>query len=743
MATQYLIGKGELLTYGIDAIKKQPGDKAHPYTLAEAKLQIIPQIDAANALFANLPQRASFEDIAVAKLILHPAYLAKTYFPKQLLDQAGLVSIGSRTVRIKPRKLATPRSAPEADTTEIFVAGQRNRLRNFSAFAKSLSDGEPMGAQFAEIEAFGAMVPQDRVRNSEKSSGAFEIGLHVPGGVSARQLRAEFAAYAAQCGFKVSGEFEFETGGLIFLAAEGDQAALETLAQFTLMRVIRPMSKIRAARPSTRSLPISIGFTLPSGEPLSREPKVAILDGGLPKDHALGVNLRRYFLADENADDVLEFLEHGLSVTSAVLFGAIEPGGQAVRPYAAVDHHRVLDSRSEEEDPFELYRTLAHVETVLLSRQYQFINLSLGPDLSIEDNDVHAWTAVIDGILSDGQTLMTVAVGNNGERDELLGYNRIQVPADSVNALAVGAVDHSTPGWRRALYSAKGPGRNPGRRKPDLVAFGGSPKEYFHVMAPGLKPALSATLGTSFASPLALRSAIGIRAVLGADIDPLSTKALLIHGCQPGDVSSPSEVGWGRVPTDLGELITCSEGVARIIYQGELRSGKFLRAPVPLPAELLTGNVTLKATFCYASPVDPQDAGAYTKAGLIVTFRPHRDKKKKDKITQKISANAASFSFFPSTEFRTEEELRADLGKWETVLHAEHTFRGSSLLEPVFDVHYNARDAGGTAAGAQRIRYALVVTIEAPKHPDLHSEILKNHAVLRALVPELSVPLRA
>ena len=45
-----------------------------------------------------------------------------------------------------------------------------------------------------------------------------------------------------------------------------------------------------------------------------------------------------------------------------------------------------------------LYKTLGHIETILLSRQYEFINLSLGPDLPIEDQDVHAWTAVIDSV---------------------------------------------------------------------------------------------------------------------------------------------------------------------------------------------------------------------------------------------------------------------------------------------------------------------------------------------------------
>ena len=74
----------------------------------------------------------------------------------------------------------------------------------------------------------------------------------------------------------------------------------------------------------------------------------------------------------------------------------------APRPFAYVDHLRVLDNDASTEDPLELYRTLGFVEEVLLSRQYQFVNLSLGPDLPVEDTDVHAWTSVIDDLLSDG-----------------------------------------------------------------------------------------------------------------------------------------------------------------------------------------------------------------------------------------------------------------------------------------------------------------------------------------------------
>ncbi|QJW85202.1 S8 family peptidase [Ramlibacter terrae] len=466
--------------------------------------------------------------------------------------------------------------------------------------------------------------------------------------------------------------FEFEAGRLLFLPVEGPRKQLQKLALFTLIRVVRPMPRLRSARPIFRSTKLPVSFELPSAEPLSREPKVAVLDGGLPDQHILGSFVRRYFLSDEEADDVQEYTEHGLAVTSALLFGPIEPGQRAERPYAAVDHHRVLDAQSDSEDPYELYRTLGHVEAVLLSQNYQFINLSLGPDLCVEDSDVHAWTAVIDHIRERRLDPHERGSRQQRRRRRSAGAEPNPVPADSVNALCVGAVDHAGAGWSRAPYSACGPGRSPGRRKPDVVAFGGSPKEYFHVVAPGKRRSLATQLGTSFAAPLALRAAVGIRAIPGADVHPLTIKALLVHGAEDSLAEGAEEVGWGRVPSDLNSIITCGDGVARIIYQGELTPGKYLRAPVPLPHGGLQGNVDITATFCYATPVDPRDASAYTKAGLDVTFRPD---------IKKFKPNAKqpnSYSFFPSNEWRTEAEMRNDLGKWETLLHAEHTLGGAA-----------------------------------------------------------------
>ena len=375
---------------------------------------------------------------------------------------------------------------------------------------------------------------------------------------------------------------------------------------------------------------------------------------------------------------------------------------------------------------------------MLLSRQYQFINLSLGPDLPIDDTDVHAWTSVIDDLLSDGETLMTVAVGNNGQMDRSVGNARVQVPSDCVNALSVGAADNTDASWSRAAYSAVGPGRSPGVVKPDLMAFGGDAanSQYFHVLAPGAKPTLVPQLGTSFASPYLLRNAVGVRAILGADLTPLAIKALLVHAAD-SSTHDKLEVGWGKVPEDLMDVITCPTGVARVVYQGELKPGKYLRASLPLPAGGLQGNIRLKATFCYASPTDPQDAVAYTRAGLEIVFRPS------DKKVKEGKSNADTKGFFDLKKYATEEERRSDMGKWETVLHGNKSMRGTSLDNPVFDIHYNAREAGGPTASAEKIRYALIITVEAPKHADLYNDILRAYAkMLVPIQPKVTLPIR-
>lgn len=734
--TDFLIGRGELLTHDIKGPKRNP-DKAEVYTLAQAVERLTPQFAGAADELDALPSDACPGDFGVAKLTLNPSYIARSFFPTAMLRSVGLEPVGSRTVKLTPDRWKKKGPPRESTTTELFVAGRRQAFRQLQAWTDEVDEGSDEAIDLARIEQFSAFNPDERIVSyGAPKERFFEVGLHLLPDASHRFVQEAFVAFSKTVEVKLHKELGLTAGNLWFVPVEGNRSQIERLAEFVFVRVIRPMPKLRGIRPVQRSGEVTVSCSLPTEQPLSSEPKVAILDGGLPKQHPIGPWVRGYRQMDEDAEDDPAGIQHGLAVTSAFLFGPIQPSGAASRPYAYVDHLRVLDKRADDEDPLELYRTLGLVEQVMLSRQYQFINLSLGPDLPIEDTDVHSWTSVIDDLLSDGDTLMTVAIGNNGQLDRDSGNARVQVPSDCVNALAVGAADGMNAGWARAPYSALGPGRSPGVVKPDLMAFGGTAGSYFHVLSPGKKPALSPQLGTSFAAPYLLRSAVGIRAILGADLSPLAIKALLVHAADPGD-HDKLEVGWGKVPEDLMGIITCPEGVARVVYQGELKPGKYLRASLPLPAGGLQGKIRLKATFCYASPTDPQDAAAYTRAGLEVVFRPSDEKVKEGK------ANADTKSFFDMKKYATEAERRSDLGKWETVLHSAKNMLGLTLKNPVFDIHYNAREAGHSTVSAGKIRYALIITVEAPRHADLYNDILRAYAtMLVPIQPQVSLPIR-
>lgn len=736
--TNFLIGRGELLTHEIKGPRRGM-DKAEVYTLQQAKKRLIPQFAEVAASLDSLPDEACPGDLGVARLALNPSYIARSFFPVAMLRSVGLESVGSRAVKLTPDAWSKKGEPRESSTTELFVVGRRQAFHQLKDWADQIEDGSNEAKDLSHIERVTAFESRDRIVSLGKTKDRFfEVGIHLLPSDNSQFVQRAFAKYATEVGVTAHVDLAFIAGNLWFLPVEGGQESIERLAEFSFVRVVRPMPKLRGMRPAQRSVGVTVACSLPAEQPLSSEPKVAILDGGLPQQHSIAPWLRTYRALDENAADDPGGLEHGLGVTSAFLFGPIAPNSAAARPYSYVDHLRVLDRETDSEDPLELYRTLGFVEEVLLSRQYQFINLSLGPDLPIDDTDVHAWTSVIDDLLSDGDTLMTVAVGNNGEMDRAVGNARVQVPSDCVNALSVGAADNVDATWGRASYSAIGPGRSPGVVKPDLMAFGGDAgsSKYFHVLAQGAKPTLVPQLGTSFAAPYLLRNAVGVRAILGADLSPLAIKALLVHGADCG-THDKIEVGWGKVPEDLMDVITCPAGVARVVYQGELKPGKYLRAALPLPANGLQGNIRLKATFCYTSPTDPQDAVAYTRAGLEVVFRPS------DKRVKEGKTNAETKGFFDMKKYATEEERRSDMGKWETVLHSNKRMRGSSLDNPVFDIHYNAREAGGPTTNAEKIRYALIITVEAPKHADLYNDILRAYAkMLVPIQPKVTLPVR-
>ena len=69
--------------------------------------------------------------------------------------------------------------------------------------------------------------------------------------------------------------------------------------------------------------------------------------------------------------------------------------------------------------------------------------------------------------------------------------------------------------------------------------------------------------------------------------------------------------------------------------------------------------------------------------------------------------------------------------------------RGSSLLNPVFDIHYNSRLEGRNFVSALKLPYALIVSVRAKGVADLYNQVVRQYATqLEPLRPVLDIPLR-
>ncbi len=735
----YLLGYGERLTESVE-IPGSGGPKKAPYSFEEARMRIISMMETTATAIDNLPEKACPNGEVVAAVTLHPEYFAKSYFPHGFLRAARFRAIGSRARKLRPEKRSRGRTPEEAVTTELFVAGKRS---SFHQLVDQLPNWTPSSTGYKNLPAIERVSPVDaneRIRPFTKGESwlPLEAVLHASEQPHDRFILKGFKSYLEELDLEPDLEHVFFAGKLCFLRLRANKDQAYEVARFSFLRVLREMPRLRRINTTLRGFSLnSRPIQLPKGGVVTPNLSVAILDGGLPKTSPL-TTWTNALEAPGIGEPDPTLLQHGETVTSAILFGSIT-GNQADQPICRVDHHRVLDKNSVN-DPFELYEVLERVKFILDQGNYDFFNLSVGPELPVDDNEVHAWTAVLDEHLSDGRSLASIAAGNTGDEplDPVLQKWRVQVPSDCVNGLTVGATDRFTGTWARATYSSKGPGRSPGIVKPDLVTFGGSQHEPFWVTDPENPGCATTVSGTSYAAPMAIRSGLAVRAQFGPVLSPLAIKALLIHSTDPG-TQSQNDVGWGRLPVDLEKLVICPNNCVRVVYQDKITAARYRRIHIPLPTSGLTGIVNITATFCFATAVDPEHPSNYTKSGLSVVFRPNKSKFGREDA---LHADTAAF-FQPAKLYPSEHELRRDAHKWETCLHRKIRKRAKSLNGPVFDIHYNARSESHGATNCDKIPYALVLTLKARRVKDLYNLVVRTYrTILRPLTPIIEVPIQ-
>lgn len=738
----FLLGEGERLAQKVK-IKRAGGTKNAPYDFPTAKARIAERLQTVEAEIAKLPDDACPRGEAVAVVTLHPRYLSKSDFPSELFSAVGLRAVGSRSRTVRPEQWGVKKHAEVAVTDEIFVAGAKTAFERWANTVKRWRPDTRGADDLSHIEDLAAFDAKTKLRSiPDDGRAVLEVVLHNSG---AEDVVLAFIQYTKSHGAEPMIARRRDVRGLTFMPVLVDPEKAEEIARFSFVRVARGMPTLRPFRPSVLRASSGFDVTLPTEGPVDVGTRAVIFDGGLPDQAKTALKPWVTLIEPPGIGRPSPvFQEHGLGVTTAFLFGPLRRGQSLPVPLCPVDHVRVLDEKTgagNDVDYFDvLDRIVDHLDRNL--GLYALANISLGPSLAVDDDEVTLWTAALDKRFAHGRCVATVAAGNDGERDPTARLNRIQPPADGVNVLSVGAADTTAAGWKRAPYSCVGPGRCPGVVKPDGIAFGGSTLEQFGVLASSL--AACHELGTSFAAPFALRSAGAVRVQLGKRLSLLAIRALMIHRAEIEEAHDWRDVGWGRFESDPIRLITCEDDEALVVFQGELPVGEHLRAPIPVPETPLAGQVTISATLVIAPEVDPEHPSAYTRSGLEVAFRPHSGKHNQ-RADGTRAQHAKTKAFFSGALLYGELEsvLREDGHKWEPCLRRQATFRAKSLSAPLFDVYYHHRESGIKATAPQPIPYAFVVGLKAPKLPDLYDRVVRTYAnVLLPIQPQTRIQVR-
>lgn len=714
-----LLGFGETLTVPI-SLKKSGGPKKKPYTYEENKKVILKQLEQLILSINKISPDALPDGKAVSKFVLHPTFLAKSYFPIKLLKSFSLECIGSKSLKIMPRK-DNKNTIPKLYLTVcLYVSGKKSDYESLIDALKNNSLSNEIKKDIIEIEKISILDHSDKIKNDvkNKSITKIEIALHTPN--STPSVEKDFEKFALKNGVNIVNKKSIKVKGLTFMSFEASKSDILKLAEFSYLRTIRKLPKLRSTKPIFRSLENMKQLTLPIEPALNQELKVAIFDSGVGiNDYKLWVN--EINLVNNNENVKLDLSQHGLDVTSTVLFGLIDSDTEKLKiPYCNIDHYCVVESHDNKD--IDLFDVLIRIKTVLEKKKYDYVNISLGPRLPIDDDDIHVWTSTLEEIFARSGTLCTVAAGNDGELEDFL--NRIQPPADLINALSVGAATSLSDDWERCSYSCIGPGRSPGFVKPDGIAFGGNENEPLQIYNPITK-GIAQVAGTSFAAPLVMRQAIALSTLLKFNITPLTAKALLIHHAESKKFER-KEIGWGNFPLDLNNIIYCDSNQVKVIYQGSLEPSKYIRVHIPFPDVEIKGDIEIKATFCFTSPVDVEHPVNATRSGLEVIMRKNLSNK-----------NTTHPFFNLKSIYADENEKRSDGHKWETTLHSKRTFRKTTdIADPCFDIIYYVRDCGmpiGSNQKLENLNYVLIVSLSIKNMPELYNLIRQKYQTLQPI----------
>jgi hypothetical protein len=199
----FLLGKGERLTEDV-VVKSGGGPKQPPYTFLEAKTRLSPKLAGTVNDIEKLPDAACPHDQAVIAITLNPEYIAKSYFPQELLAAAGVTAVGSKPRKITPAKRSRGREPIETLTTELFAIGTRSAIRRWQEKLPDWTEAFTGAKELVSLEDISAIAIKDKIKGEVPTKGKaiFEVVLHADELLGESYLLHDFSKYLAGLGIE-------------------------------------------------------------------------------------------------------------------------------------------------------------------------------------------------------------------------------------------------------------------------------------------------------------------------------------------------------------------------------------------------------------------------------------------------------------------------------------------------------------------------------------------------------------
>lgn len=768
-----LLGGGEQLR-GEAEWRRGGRPQQSAYSVFEQWEQLAPQ---AVRLLEDLRSMPAQQRVAhmVVEATLLPSYFASTHYPKDLIEGSGLYQVGSKQAR-GTRRTAS-RTSQEVATKTLLLAGPDDALLAFAArFAEApREEADPRWIEPMRFASLGITKSADVIRGVPPEHGDGELftweavlsSFAKPGYSNQLDHDAfeKFDALVQEHHGYLARAYRRQVGAIVFVPVVMTVESARQVAAFNVLRAVRPMPMVRGVSEDDIFMRTETPAPAPPSEmyPMMAQP-IAVIDGGVdPGAASLSPFVTQFDVTPEAPLDL--FVKHGTMVTSAALYGYHADLDELPRPIAPVHHYRVFPPPIDELVDARAYWLLDQVVNCVSGKGYHVVNLSIGPARSVEDDaEPDRWSATLDQLARTEKIVFVTAAGNNGGEPRETGQNRVQVPADMANGIAVGACLHrgSDQPIKRARYSAVGPGRPGQRLVPTVVGFGGNVRKGAF-LAIGMGGEMYAAQGTSLAAPLVTRSVAELEMLLGTDrATPQARRAFVAHFAERRPAAhTRTHFGHGRARESFQPLWDCQPHEVTVLYQATMERGDKSAMYLPFVEGLNPSTpVHIEYTIAYQSEVDPADAADYTQTGFEVYLRPDfwvrsvRDVDTKaslghynlrhhaDELAALGKRYTIDWSTTPvahgSTRPRWEGTLR-ESGRWETIARTGVTFSAGDVAQPRIDLNHLSRRAGilSKPEDTDAVDVALLVTISADGIGDFYDRVRARYQVLTPIVQQL------